>query len=128
MARVLRPGGRVGITDVTVDRARLDHDLTSLAGWVACLGGACSSDGYAALLEGADLRVLRNEDHRGALMDLLQRVEPRLLALAALRLPTVPAIDAVEVRRWMAVGRQAVASGAAGYSLLTADKPSPSAA
>lgn len=126
MARVLRHGGRVGITDVTVDRVRLDHDLTSLAGWVACLAGACSSGGYADLLGGAGLRVLRTEDHRRALMDLLQRVEPRLLALAALRLPAMPQIDAGEVRRWMTVARQVVASGAAGYSLLVAQKGAPS--
>jgi hypothetical protein len=122
MARILRPGGRVGITDMTVDRGRLDPDLMSLTGWVACLAGACSPGGYASLLEDTGLRVLRTEDHRGALLDLLQRVEARLLTLVSLRLPAIPAIDPGAVRRWMGVARRTVASGAVGYSLLTAEK------
>jgi hypothetical protein len=64
----------------------------------------------------------------GALTDLLARVEPRLLALAALRLPAAPALDSGEVRRWMVVARQAVATGVAGYGLLAAEKPTASAA
>ncbi|MGH8976339.1 MAG: SAM-dependent methyltransferase, partial [Acidimicrobiia bacterium] len=39
-ARVLRPGGKVGLTDVTVDGDRLDPELRTLAGHVACLASA----------------------------------------------------------------------------------------
>jgi len=38
-ARVLRPGGRVGITDVTVAGTGRREELTTLAAWVACIAG-----------------------------------------------------------------------------------------
>lgn len=37
---IYHPGGRVGITDVTIDPDRLDPELASLAGWVACVADA----------------------------------------------------------------------------------------
>jgi arsenite methyltransferase len=40
MARVLKPGGRVGITYVALEPTRLDAELQSLAGWVSCLADA----------------------------------------------------------------------------------------
>ncbi|MGH8975584.1 MAG: class I SAM-dependent methyltransferase, partial [Acidimicrobiia bacterium] len=52
-ARVLRPGGRVGLTDVTVDADHLDPELRTLAGHVACLAGARPERAYQALLAGA---------------------------------------------------------------------------
>jgi ubiquinone/menaquinone biosynthesis C-methylase UbiE len=40
LARVLRPGGRVGIADVTVRAGGLPPELAGIAGWVACLADA----------------------------------------------------------------------------------------
>lgn len=39
-ARVLRPGGRIGITDVTVAEGGLPVEMTTLAAWVACIADA----------------------------------------------------------------------------------------
>lgn len=123
MVRVLRPEGRLGITDVAVDRESLGHDLQTLTQWVACLGGACSITGYAQLLNNGGLQVSCTEDRGEALLDLVERVEPRLKALAVLGLPGLPEIDSAEVDRWMTVARGAISSGAAGYCLLVAGKP-----
>ena len=53
LSRVLRPGGRVGITDVWLDPTSLDDELAGLAGRVACLADALPIHELRAVLEGA---------------------------------------------------------------------------
>lgn len=121
MARVLRRGGRVGISDVTADGPVFE--LSGLVGWICCIGGAQTMTGYRDLLAEAGLQVGDREEHREALLELLARVEPRLLAAAILRPPAFPILDTAEVKKWTAVARRAITSGAVGYCLLTAGKP-----
>lgn len=122
LARVLSDGGRVGLTDVTVDAGRLGEELDTIGGWVGCIRGACSIEGYREHLEGAGLEVLEIEEHGAALGELLAKVQDRLLAVAALRLPGLPEVDADQVRYWMGMAEQALASRAIGYSLLIAKR------
>jgi arsenite methyltransferase len=49
MVRVLRPGGRLDLTDVTV-RGRLSRDLQPFLAWGACVGGAATSEEYVMAL------------------------------------------------------------------------------
>ena len=59
----LKPGGRLGITDVTVD-GRLPPELDGLAAVVACVGSALSLDGYASLAATRDSRSSRSRRYR----------------------------------------------------------------
>lgn len=78
--RAIRPGGSLLLTDVTREGA-LPAELDPLIGWVACVGGALSSDGYASLLEGAGFEVGHAEDHGEALAALVAQVRRRLALL-----------------------------------------------
>ncbi len=122
MARVLRRGGRVGITDVVVDRGRLDAELQSLAGWVACLADARPAEEYTALLEGAGLRVTFREDHDQALARMIEQIDARLVAFRMAKVPGLEGVDFEVARERTALAARAVREGVAGYSLLVVEK------
>jgi ubiquinone/menaquinone biosynthesis C-methylase UbiE len=124
-ARVLRPGGRVGITDVTVAETGLPGELTTLAAWVACIADARSTRQYSEILAGAGLRTVRTETHDHAIARMIDQIEARLAVLrmtAADRL-TAAGVDVDAVLRYTTLARQAVADGLVGYALLVAEKP-----
>ncbi|MQA85744.1 MAG: methyltransferase domain-containing protein [Streptosporangiales bacterium] len=118
-ARVPRPGGRVGITDITLQPERLDGRLRGLTGWIACLADARPVDDYRELLADAGLHARVVERHDGALATMIDQIEARLRAF---RIAHVDVGTALELT---ALARDAVARGDAGYVLLTADKPAP---
>lgn len=118
-ARVLRPGGLVGITDVTLDPARLDPELASLAGYVACIADARPAAEYTALLEGAGLRVVASEAHHDALTRMIDQIDGRLRAWAILQPPGLTFAPEA-ILRYTTAAAAAVADGVAGYHLLVA--------
>lgn len=80
LARVLRPGARLALSDLTAAPEHLPAELTTLEAWIACLAGARPLEGIAALLQAAGFAVDTTERHDGALAQLLDRVEARLRA------------------------------------------------
>lgn len=120
LARVLRSGGRLALSDMTADPARLPEELTGLQAWVACIADARPLDEVAALLSAAGFDVDVPVRHDEALLALLDRVESRLrvLAMAGVASPA-------EVERGAALAaaaRDAVAEGALGYGSVTATR------
>jgi ubiquinone/menaquinone biosynthesis C-methylase UbiE len=123
MARILKPGGRVGLTDVALDAGRLDPELASVAGWVACIADARPATEYRRYLECAGLQVTLVETHDDALADMIDTIDARLVAYQMIDAPALVGIDIDSVRHKLAVAARAVADGTAGYCLLLARKP-----
>jgi SAM-dependent methyltransferase len=122
MARVLVPGGRVGIADVVIEPGALPQELSGAAAWIACIGGALPASGYEAILGTAGLQVVAAEPHGGALVAMVDAVEARLLGLIVAGLPAVMAIEPRQVRELAQIARRAIAEGAVGYALFVAEK------
>ncbi len=123
LARVVRHGGSIGITDIWLDPDRLDPELQGLAGRVACIADARPIDDVRAILEHAGLVVTTIERHDQALRDTIERVIDRLRAA---RLLELPALQGIDLDRGIDLARRAadaVERGDAGYVLLTATKP-----
>lgn len=122
MARVVRTGGRVGITDVTMDPDRLDPELADLAGWIACLADARPIQAYQDLFAGVGLSVEVVERHDAALERMIDLIDARITALAMIGTPALAGVDLEAVRRRVRAAKAAVADGIAGYVLLVAVK------
>jgi SAM-dependent methyltransferase len=124
-ARVLKPGGRAGITDVTVTEGGLPEELTTLTGWVACIAGAQPVSRYIGILSAAGLRTVQVQPQDDALARMTGQIEARLSVLRMTSADRLKAagVDVAAVLRYTALARQAIADGQLGYVLLVAEKP-----
>ena len=123
--RVLRPGGRVGLSDLT-RRADLPEELKGLLAWVACVADAGTVEEYMGHLRSAGLVPGVTEDHSGALLELAEQISSRLsvLSLASqLGQLALPQVGWADARAMAASAMTEIRNGNLGYAILVARKP-----
>ena len=76
--RLLRPGGVIGISDVTVEPGSLPPELDGTVGMMLCLTDALPADGYHSLLKRCGFVVGEPEDLSGEVMTLLADLRGKL--------------------------------------------------
>lgn len=130
VARVVRAGGYLVLTDVTVE-GPLPPPLHSFAGWIACAAGALPARGYVDLLEAAGFTLEAHEDHRSAMAALLAKITRRLaLVRGAIRAGVVDLASAGLGEGHFDLGEdllatagEVVSAGILGYGLFVGHKP-----
>jgi ubiquinone/menaquinone biosynthesis C-methylase UbiE len=121
IARVLRAGGKVGITDVWLEPDRLEPELAGIAGRIACLADAQPIPVLQAILASAGLRVITTERHDQALATTIDQLHA---ALRALKIAGLAHPDGHVFGRAITLATKAadvVARGHAGYLLMVAE-------
>ncbi len=125
--RVLRPGGRLGLSDLT-RAGPLPPDLDGLLAWVACIADARPTAEYVAYLQGAGLTVDSIELHDEALGELVARIRTKLLGaqlLVSLKKLDLPAVDFGQAQALARSAAAAVTAGTLGYALVTGTRRTP---
>lgn len=123
-ARVLRAGGKLGISDLTRDGV-LAGELDGLMSWIACIADAQPLSRYDALIKGAGLSVTASEDHTDHLVEFVTRIRTRLLAaevMAGLQKLVLPAFDFEAAKHIATYALDAVKKGNLGYAIIAASK------
>jgi ubiquinone/menaquinone biosynthesis C-methylase UbiE len=124
--RVLKPGGQVGLSDIT-RVPDLPPDLNTLMAWVACIADAQSTDGYAEVLRNAGFHFVAIESHDEALREMVHQIRMRIFGLEiaiGLEKLKLPDVDLTTAKQLSASAFQAVSQRQLGYAIVTAMKPS----
>jgi ubiquinone/menaquinone biosynthesis C-methylase UbiE len=125
IARVLRPGGSFGLSDMT-RTGSLAPELDTFLARLACIGDALSVEGYVQRCEMAGLRIELIEPHDEALADLVHVIHARLVSaelLVKLRKIDLPGVDFRRAKAVASCAVDAVRAGSLGYCLIAATKP-----
>jgi len=83
IARVLKPGGRVAVSDVVLERPLPEAVAKDVFAWCGCVAGASLKSDYLALLKAAglgDVEIVKDEDYLAALAKVSPEEADRLMA------------------------------------------------
>jgi SAM-dependent methyltransferase len=129
MARVLRPGGRLGLTDMTKS-GPLPDDVQNMLAWVACVAGAGTPEDYVATLRRAGFGYFTVQDRRDALLEMVDDVRRKLLGVelavglcrnsGGLGKLNLDDLDLSEGKRLARRAVELIEGGTVGYALITA--------
>jgi len=123
--RVLKPGGRVGISDITKDGTSLP-ELDGLLAWIACIGDAQPLEKYAAWLAATGLRITHSEHKSHYLQEMVQDIRGKLLMaeiMIGLKKLRLPGLDIQQAKSFATAANDAIRDKKLGYALLIAQKP-----
>jgi arsenite methyltransferase len=123
-SRLLRPGGRAVISDVT-RRKTLPKSLSGLVARIACIADARPTDEYVACLRRAGLTIEAVEEHDEALSDLVKEVQLRLIGaevLVGLNKLRIPDVNFATAREMATEALVAIRQRQLGYTVILAAK------
>ena len=124
MVRVLKPGGRLALSDIIIN-APVPEQLQSALGQALCIAGARSASDYQLLIKAAGFNPPRCHDVSRVLLDTVQQIEQRLQladVITTLQQSSIPQ-EFNNVDEALNIARRFIQSGGLGYSLFIARTP-----
>jgi ubiquinone/menaquinone biosynthesis C-methylase UbiE len=120
-ARVLRPGGRIGLSDLTRS-GPLPKELEGLLAWIACIADARPVAEYVAYLEAAGFTGVQTEEHDAALAGMVRDIQGKLMGaelMVKLRKIQAEGVDFNDAKSLARAAAGAVRAKTLGYGVIT---------
>jgi ubiquinone/menaquinone biosynthesis C-methylase UbiE len=118
--RVLRAGGRVGISDLTRVADPLP-ELDGLLAWIACIGDAQPIESYAGWLAGAGLALKASSPRNECLQAMVDQIRNKLLLadiMIGLKKLDLPGLDIQQAKQFAVAAADAIKHNKLGYAIL----------
>ena len=123
--RALRPGGRIGITDITISGS-LPIELEETLMRFLCISNEISWSAYPTMIEEEGFDRVEVTDESSTLHQLLEAIRKRLLLaelLTAVGKLSVSRDRIVQAKHLVSLAKAGVDQGSLRYAMMTAQKP-----
>lgn len=124
-ARLLKPAGRIGLSDLT-RTGDVPKELDTVLAWAACIADAQPLDSYVNFLTDAGFEVDCVEPYDDALTEMVNQIRMKLLSAeiaVGLKKLDLPNLNFVEAKQMASSALTAIRQGKLGYAVISAFRP-----